>query len=104
LDCPFFDCVSSDIVKALALIMKSLTFCAGDIICEAGEFGQSMYFLESGTAQVISEGSTVVATLVNGSFFGETSVSRHFLSQIHGHLEIAAHRSSRTISSLCSSS
>lgn len=75
LDCPFFDSVSVDIVKALALIMMPLAFSAGDVICGAGEFGQSMYFLESGTAQVVSSDSTVVATLREGSFFGESSVS-----------------------------
>jgi hypothetical protein len=77
LDCPFFDSVSIDIVKALALIMTPLAFSAGDVICGAGEFGQSMYFLESGTAQVVSSDSTVVATLREGSFFGETSVSKN---------------------------
>lgn len=82
LNCPIFDCVSSDIVKALALSMKPLAFCAGDVICEAGEYGQSMYFLESGTAQVISDASILLATLANGSFFGETSVSKIFCVEL----------------------
>lgn len=75
--CPFFDFCPNDIVKALALCLKPKTFCAGDIICAAGDFGQSMFFLETGTVQVVpSDGSTVLATLAEGSFFGETSVSK----------------------------
>lgn len=75
LQCPFFDYCSNDIVKALALCLKPMTFCAGDLLCSAGDFGQTMYFLETGTVQVVpSDGSTVLATLGPGSFFGETSV------------------------------
>ncbi|KAL7552346.1 hypothetical protein ACHAWF_015584 [Thalassiosira exigua] len=79
LHCPFFDFFTGDIVKALAISMKPRQYCAGDIIVHAGDFGQSMFFLETGTVQVVpSDGSTVLATLAAGSFFGETSL---FLKQ-----------------------
>ena len=77
--CPFFDSYTNDIIKALALCLKPSTFSPGEIICNAGDFGQSMYFLEKGTVQVVVVGgSTVLATLCGGSFFGETAL---FLKQ-----------------------
>ena len=77
LHCPFFDFFTNDTVKALALCLKPRQFCAADIIVHAGDFGQSMFFLETGTVQAVpSDGSTarVLVTLNAGSFFGETSV------------------------------
>lgn len=77
--CPFFDFCTNDIVKALALCLKPLTFSPGEVVCAAGDFGQSMFFLERGTMQVApSDGSAVLATLTSGSFFGETAL---FLKQ-----------------------
>ena len=77
LSCPFFDSLSDDIVKSLALCLKPKQYSAADVIIHAGDFGQSMFFLESGVVQAVpSDGSTVLATLVAGSFFGEASVSR----------------------------
>ena len=75
--CPFFDSFTSDIVKALALCLKPRQFCAGDIIVHAGDFGQSMFFLEHGTVSIVPAkgAATVLATLKAGSFFGETAVS-----------------------------
>ena len=76
LQCPFFDFCTDDVIKSLALCLKPCQFNAGDVIIHADDFGQSMFFLENGTVQVVpSDGSAVLATLVSGSFFGETSVS-----------------------------
>ncbi|KAL7540091.1 hypothetical protein ACHAXR_012578 [Thalassiosira sp. AJA248-18] len=77
LQCPFFDFCDNDIVKALAMCLRPCQYSAADVIVHAGDFGQSMFFLEAGTVQVVpSDGSTVLATLVAGSFFGETSQPR----------------------------
>jgi len=77
MNCPFFDYCTSDVVKALALCLKPSLFSPGEIICAAGDFGQSMFFLEQGKVQVFSD-SKVLATLGSGSFFGETAL---FLKQ-----------------------
>lgn len=74
-DCQFFDFCSSDIVKALALCLRPLVFSSGDIVCHAGDMGQEMFFLSKGSVEVVSpDRTTCFATLVEGSFFGETSV------------------------------
>ncbi|KAL9190988.1 hypothetical protein ACHAXT_000694 [Thalassiosira profunda] len=79
LSCPFFDFFTHDVVKAIALCLRPSQFCAGDIIVHAGDFGQSMFFLESGEVKVVAPGGgAVLATLTAGSFFGETSL---FLKQ-----------------------
>lgn len=83
LQCPFFDILTHDIVKAVALCLQPSQFFAGDIIIHAGDFGQSMFFLETGTVKVVpSGGGTVLATLTAGSYFGETSVSKLAVSLI----------------------
>lgn len=76
-NCPFFDFCSSEIVDALSMCMRPLVFCAGHTIAHAGDMGQEMFFLERGKVIVVSSDtqSTVFATLDEGSYFGETSVS-----------------------------
>ena len=60
----FFDFLSDDIVKSLALCLKPKQYSAADVIIHAGDFGQSMFFLESGVVQAVpSDGSTVLATI-----------------------------------------
>lgn len=72
--CPFFHSLQNDVVEALALCMRQLVFCAGDIIIHAGDMGSEMFFLERGTVRVMSpDHKTIYATLSQrGSFFGET--------------------------------
>lgn len=74
--CPFFDFCSSDIVNSLALCMRPLIFSPLDVIAHPGDMGQEMFFLERGSVQVVSADSrqTVFATLLEGSYFGETSL------------------------------
>ena len=74
-DCPFFDFCSSEIIKALAMCLKTLMFSMGDVLIQFNDMGQEMFFLERGAVEVISgDGSTVFATLTKGSFFGETAL------------------------------
>lgn len=75
-NCPFFDFCSSNIVDALAVCMRPLVFSAGDTIAHPGDMGQEMFFLDHGVVQVVSPDAhqTVFATLVEGSYFGETSL------------------------------
>ena len=71
--CPFFHSLQNDVVETLALSMQQQVFCAGDVIIHAGDMGSTMYFLDRGTAQVVSpDHTTVYATLSEGAFFGET--------------------------------
>jgi len=74
-ECPFFDFCSSEIIKALALCLKTLMFSMGDHLIQFNDMGQEMFFLERGSVEVISgDGRTIFATLTKGSFFGETAL------------------------------
>lgn len=75
-NCPFFDFCPSNIIDALAVCMRPLIFSAGDTIAYPGDMGQEMFFLDRGVVQVVSSDAnqTVFATLVEGSYFGETSL------------------------------
>ena len=71
--CPFFHSLQNDVVEALALCMKQLVFCAGDIVIHAGDMGSEMFFLDRGTVRVVSaDHTTIYATLSQGAVFGET--------------------------------
>jgi len=72
--CPFFHSLQNDVVESLALCMRQLVFCAGDIIIHAGDMGSEMFFLDRGTVRVVSsDHKTIYATLSQrGAFFGET--------------------------------
>ena len=73
--CPFFDFCSDEIIKALTLCLKLRIFSANDILVHADDMGQEMFFLERGTVEVVSrDGKAIFATLMSGSFFGETSL------------------------------
>ena len=72
--CPFFHSLQKDVVETLALSMKQLLFCVGDVIIHTGDMGAEMYFLDRGTVSVVSsDHNTTYATLSQrGAFFGET--------------------------------
>jgi len=75
-NCPYFDFLTEDVVKALARRLTPLLFSAGDTIAYCGEMGSEMYFLNSGIVDIVSgsDERTVFATLTEGAFFGETSL------------------------------
>lgn len=87
--CPFFDFCSNEIVKALSLRLKLRMFSKDDIIVYAGDMGREMFFLDTGTVDILSQdGKTVFAKLSanadrrignssligESAFFGETSL------------------------------
>jgi len=85
--CPFFDFCSNEIIKALSLRLKLRLYNKDDIIVHAGDMGRKMFFLNTGTVDIVSnDGKTVFATLSaiserrghtshrESAFFGETSL------------------------------
>lgn len=73
--CPFFDHCDDQVLQGISLKMKILIFSAGDTIIAFGELGIDMFFIESGTVQVVScDKNTIYATLEAGAFFGETAL------------------------------
>lgn len=74
---PFFKGASEDLVKDIALAMQPVVYTPGDVVVRAGEPGADMYFISRGTMEVIApNGSSVVAMLRDGEFFGEMALLR----------------------------
>ena len=73
-DCPFFDFVPSEAIRKMCMTMKQHIYYTGDYITTHGDIGHEMFFIESGTCEVISwDKRTVLAKLQTGAFIGETS-------------------------------
>jgi voltage-gated potassium channel len=72
---PFFKGASDELIREVAIQMKPVVFTPGDFVFMAGEPGREMYFISRGQVEVISrDGSSVVAVLNEGDFFGEMAL------------------------------
>jgi hypothetical protein len=69
----FFRNADDIFIKEIIQLLEPEVYLPGDFIIRQGEFGECMFFLSSGSVQVIVTGS-VVATLHEGSPFGETAL------------------------------
>lgn len=75
---PFFQGASPHLIREIAIELRPVLFRPGDYIFRAGEMGRHIYFISSGTVEVISsDGQKVIATLTEGDFFGEIALLLH---------------------------
>ena len=70
---PLFAGCSAVFLHGLALVLKPAVFADGDTIVEKGGLGSEMYFVARGEVE-IADADKVIATLGEGSFFGEKSL------------------------------
>ncbi len=71
---PVFQGFPRENIKNLGLQMVREVYAEGDIIVQAGEQGNEMYWVDVGTVHIVSKDHSVTyAVLTHGSFFGETA-------------------------------
>ena len=72
---PMFHGQSDEFVGVLATYLRKRTFRAGEFVFYKGEIGDSMYFIKSGSADVLLElGADPVATRGKNEFVGEQAL------------------------------
>lgn len=72
---PLFKGASPSFIKELIMNMQPVVFTPGDYIVTKGEIGDDMYFINTGTVDVVSEDESLIyATLTAGQFFGEIAL------------------------------
>ncbi|BDA78706.1 hypothetical protein LPTSP3_g16360 [Leptospira kobayashii] len=72
---PFFKEKSEELKREVAIELKPVLFMKGDWIYREGDFPNNMYFIAKGQVEIYQENTkTVIATLNEGSFFGETDL------------------------------
>jgi voltage-gated potassium channel len=72
---PLFSELSVSVIRSIACFLHSHTFPPGEYVVEAGEVGREMYFIESGSVEVIEPLSREIrGKLHAGSFFGELAL------------------------------
>lgn len=73
--CPIFDFCSEEILRGISARLRVQFNVKGDKIINGGELGHEMFFVESGSVDVMNADCSVhYTTLEVGAFFGETAL------------------------------
>lgn len=70
---PLFSALGRDELQALGSVARPVHHAEGDVIVEEGSLGGRFFVIQSGTADVLRDGS-VAASLGPGAYFGELAV------------------------------
>jgi voltage-gated potassium channel len=71
---PFFQEADNTLVYRLVAAMRPQIALPGDMLCRRDDPGDTMFFIASGSVEVIRPDGTLIATLGDGAFFGEMSL------------------------------
>ncbi len=71
---PLFQGADAVLLASLIMALKPVVFQPGDLVIQKGEDGRELYLISRGEAEVIDDSGKVIATLGEGSFFGEISL------------------------------
>jgi voltage-gated potassium channel len=72
---PFFKGASDELVREISTQMRPVVYTPGDYVFRAGDTARDMFFISSGSLEVVSrDGATVYTTLSDGDFFGEIAL------------------------------
>jgi glucose-6-phosphate 1-dehydrogenase len=71
---PLFAGADAVMLGSLVMALKSVVFQSGEMVMQKGETGRALYIIARGEVDVLDDAGAVVATLGDGSFFGEISL------------------------------
>jgi glucose-6-phosphate 1-dehydrogenase len=71
---PLFAGADAILLSSLVMALKPVVFQEGECVIKKGDMGRALYLITRGEVHVLSDGGDVVATLGEGTFFGEISL------------------------------
>ena len=71
---PLFEGADPQLLASLIMALKPVVFQPGDVVIRKGDIGRELYLISRGEVEVIDGSGHVVATLGEGSFFGEIAL------------------------------
>jgi CRP-like cAMP-binding protein len=79
---PFFRNADERCVRDIVSVLQMGLYVPDELIITEGDMGEAMYFIKKGKCQIfLQRNNTVLATLQDGNFFGETAI---IMSQCRG--------------------
>ncbi len=71
---PFFRGASEDLLSAMMSRLESRVLLPGEVIFKTDDPGEEIYFIQSGDVEIKDQSQNPLATLSDGSFFGEMAL------------------------------
>lgn len=69
-----FEQCEASFLEELVLKLAPQVYSPGDFVCRKGDVGKEMYIIKKGKLEVLGDNNETVATLSDGSYFGEISI------------------------------